>query len=109
MTDLTHTHICQRINRRAETERQNKCMEEMKRRAAPLFWLTFLMAAAIVFSIADNAFGDDILYYADLTARAFNLAAQNDALVQCMNGQAFSLGAEGILRCQIIKYELVPL
>lgn len=109
MTDLAHTHIARRINRRAEAERQHKHLEELRRHAAPLFWLAFLMAAAIVFGAANNAFGDDILHYAGITARAIDIAAQDDALVQCMNGQAFSLGAEGILRCQIIKYELVPL
>lgn len=109
MTDLAHTHIAHRLNRRAEIERQNKHLEELKRHAAPLFWLAFLMAVAIIFGVAENAFGRDILYYADIAERAIDIAAQDDALVQCMNGQAFSLGAEGILRCQIIKYELVPL
>lgn len=109
MTDLAHTHIAHKLNRRAEIERQNKHMDELKRHAAPLFWLAFLMAVAIALSVAENAFGDDILYYADIAVRTIDIATQDDALVQCMNGQAFSLGSDGILRCQIIKYELVPL
>lgn len=83
-------------------------MQELSERAAPLFWPVFLLAIAVAFGVVKSAFGSDILYYADIAARAVDMAAQNETLVQLMNGQAFSLGDDGVLRCQIIKYDLVP-
>jgi len=87
---------------------ENAAMQELSKRATPLFWPVFMLAGAVALSFAESAFGGYVIYYADIAARVADLAATNEALVQCMNGQAFSLGDEGILRCQIIKYELVP-
>lgn len=83
-------------------------MQELSERAVPLFWPLFMMAVAVAFGVVESAFGGGIIYYADIAVRAVDMAAQNEALIQCMNGQAFSLGDEGVLRCQIIKYDLVP-
>ena len=97
-----------RIRAQQQQAAESAAMKELSERAVPLFWPVFMMAAAVALGVVENAFGSDIIYYADIAVRAVDMAAQNEALVQCMNGQAFSLGDEGILRCQIIKYELVP-
>ena len=97
-----------RINAQQQRIAENAAMQELSKRATPLFWPVFMMAGAVALSFAESAFGGYIAYYADIAVRVVDLAATNEALVQCMNGQAFSLGDEGILRCQIIKYDLVP-
>ena len=87
---------------------ESETMQELSKRAAPLFWPAFMMVGAVALVFAESAFGGYVVYYADHITQYLDMAAANEALVQCMNGQAFSLGDEGILRCQIIKYELVP-
>ena len=97
-----------RINAQQQQAAERETARDLAQRAAPLFWPVFMMAGAVALSFAESAFGGYVAYYADIAVRVADMAAQNEALVQCMNGQAFSLGDEGILRCQIIKYELVP-
>lgn len=96
-----------RIRAQQQQAVEIEAIRTLSEHAAPLLWPVLCLAIAAVFCFAESAFGGDILYYADHIEIYLDMAAQHEALVQCMNGQVFSLGDEGLLRCQIIKYDLV--
>lgn len=45
---LTHQPIANKLNRRAEVDRENASMDEIERRATPLFYAMMLIAAVVM-------------------------------------------------------------
>lgn len=98
-------------NRRIE--RENAYMDELEKSAEPLLWTMYWVVAAVVATVILQAYQQHC-----------DIVAQNDILVQCLNGKAIALGdapARGtpsdarprsgldaaVLRCNITEYPLV--
>lgn len=89
-----------RIRAQQQQAAEQATIDELERRAAPLQWAVLLAVVAVTLGAAVDAWGP-------IAARIADQAAQAEVLARCMNGQAFSVGGDEILRCQIIKYNLV--
>lgn len=84
-----------RINAARRAAEELAAIEELERRTAPLIWMTYVAAFVAVLAIAVDGWDK----YADM-------AAQNEALVQCINGKTFRLG-DALLSCEVREYKLV--
>lgn len=76
-------------------EKENAEMDDLARRSAPLLWAVYLAVVIAAIGMADS----HIEHYLEM-------AAQNEALVQCLNGQPIELD-NAILRCEIVHHQLV--
>lgn len=76
-------------------EQENKAMEELEQRGAPLLWAVYVAAVLLVIGVAVDGWQQ----YAEL-------AAQNEAMIQCLNGKVIGLG-DSVLHCEIVQHKLV--
>lgn len=102
--NIDHAPRIRAQQRRAE---ESEVIKELAARAAPMLLSVCLAAIILGLGLANDASGHLMSGYIAIAADIADKAAQAEALVQCMNGQAFSLGDEGILRCHVTKYNLV--
>lgn len=70
-------------------------IEELEQRAAPLIGLVYALAFAAVLIIAVDGWG-----------RYKELAAEHEAMVQCIKGRTFDLDG-AVLSCHVTDYKLV--
>lgn len=78
-------------------------MNNLKLRAVSL-WLGYLVAFLAVLGMAVDGWRR----HADMAARYASMAAANEALVKCINGQAIGLG-DAVMRCNVREYKLINL
>lgn len=76
-------------------EQENAAMAELEQRSAPLFWMVFVAVGLIATGLLT-----------DHVERYLALAADQEALVQCINGKAIGLD-DAMLRCEVKHYQLV--
>lgn len=74
---------------------ENAAMEDLEQRGAPLMWAMCVVALLL----AADGLHSGWQQYADL-------AAQNEAMIQCLNGKAIGLG-DSVLRCEIVHHKLL--
>lgn len=89
----------QRLRTQQQQALENAAIEELEKRSAPLLWMVYAVTIVTVLSIAANQAASFADRYADM-------AAQNDVLVQCLNGHPISMG-DAVLRCDVREYKLV--
>ena len=68
MTTLAHQHIVNKLNRRAEVERENARMDDIERRATPLFYTVMTAAAAVMLWTLTAGYRDVIQHRLDTMA-----------------------------------------
>lgn len=88
-----------RVRAQQEMEAELAAIEELEQRTAPLIWMVYAVTFAVVLIIAVDGWQRYAREYAEM-------AAMNEALLQCINGRTFSLG-DAILRCEVTSYKLV--
>lgn len=90
-------HIVAKVNRKAQTERENIAIDEMEKQAAPFFYLVLGCALLVIV-------GNMMDEYAD-SKHAGSIQTEK-VMADCMNGKAIQ--ADGsILRCEVVNYALV--
>lgn len=78
-----------------QKEQENAAMAELEQRSAPLFWMVFVAVGLIATGLLT-----------DHVERYLELAADQEALVQCINGKAIFLDDE-VLHCNVKQFQLV--
>lgn len=96
--DIHNPDHAPRILALQRIEAETAAMAELERIGAPLLWTMYLAAALFALALSTDAWH-----------RYRELAAQNDVMVQCLNGHPVALGNSAILHCQISEYRLVAL
>ena len=84
----------QRIVSKRAAESDDAAIADMEQRAAPLLWTVYIVAVTVVLCLAGDLLVKHIDSYLDM-------AAQQEALVQCLNGKIIGLGNEAAMRCQV--------
>lgn len=84
---MINQHIANRINRRAEVERENARMDEIERRATPLFYAVFGIAAAVMLWTLTADYRDVIQHRLD------TMADRQQRPHRCANGAVVSFDA----------------
>lgn len=74
---------------RQREEEENRIIEELDKHAAPLHWMVLVIVAILLASQAWEGWH----HYTDL-------AAANEAMVQCMNGRMVGIG-DAVVRCEV--------
>ena len=74
---------------------ENAAMENLEQRSAPLMWA---MCVAVLLIAADGLYSRWQQYT--------EMAAQNEAMIQCINGRTIGLG-DAVLRCEVREIKLV--
>ena len=90
----------QRILAQQQQAVENAVMEELETCSAPLCWAIGLAVAAVIVVALVNSASAFVRHYT-------GLAEVNDAMAQCMNGHAISLGDAAVLSCKVREYKLV--
>jgi len=85
-----------RVRAQLQREAEQRDAEQLLDLASPLIYTLYLAAFLAVLCIGVDGW-----------QRYRDMAAANEALVQCINGQRMKLGG-AILRCEISEYNLVP-
>lgn len=91
-----------RIRAQQQQADELAAIEQLEQHVAPLIWLVYVAAFVAVFCIAVDGWKR----YEDMVAYYTDVAAQNEALMQCINGQALRLG-DAVLSCEVREYKLV--
>lgn len=78
-----------RIRAEQQAEEENRIIAELDKHAAPLHWMLLIVGAILLTSQAWKGWH----HYADL-------AAANEAMVQCMNGRMVGIG-DAVVRCDV--------
>lgn len=91
-----------RIRAQQENQAELAAIAELEQRTAPLIWMVYAVAFAVVLLIA----ADGWARYKELADYYAELEATHEKLVQCINGQTFLLG-DAVMRCQVSNYKLV--
>ncbi len=89
----------QRIRAQQQHESDQAAIDELERRSAPLHWSVIAAVLAISLAAAVDGLTSHIQRY---TA----LAAQEEALIQCLNGRMLKLGG-AFVQCQVREVSLV--
>lgn len=97
MSTLAHQPIAHMLNRRAESERENVHMDEIERRATPLFYVVMLAAVGVI--------GGSLIDEYAATKHAGS-AKTASTFAQCLNGKSVAIDG-AILRCEVKQYALV--
>jgi cell division protein FtsB len=100
MTTLAHQHIVHKLNRRAEVERENARMDDIERRAAPLFYAVFGIAAAVMLWTLTAGYRDVIQHRLDTMADRQQYDRISATLSRCANGAVVSFD-DGLMTCRI--------
>jgi hypothetical protein len=87
------------FNALKRAERENAEMAELEQRAAPLHWALMLAVFALCLAGIVDQSRDAIQRYADL-------AAANEAMVQCLNGHILNIGG-ALVSCQVHEAALI--
>ena len=106
MTTLAHQPIANKLNRRAQTARENQRMDEIERHATPLFYAVIGIAAAVVLWIATEDYRDVAQHRLD-TFVAVESAKQESALMARCARQEIVPFDDVMLACN--RIELVNL
>ncbi len=78
---------------------EEAAIRDMEQRSAPLLWTVYVVTLVVALSLAVDGVSAHITRIADL-------AATQEALVQCIKGRA--IGIDGaVLRCEVSEYKLV--
>lgn len=88
-----------RLRAQQQQEQENAEIAELEARSMPLQWAIY--AAVVIFAL--NVAFDSVLAHFE---RVADLAATNEAMVQCLKGKAIGLG-DAVLRCDVREYQLV--
>lgn len=108
MTDIAHQHIVHRLNRRAETERQNQHMDEMERHAMPLMYAVFAAALVTVLWISTEDYRDVAAHRLE----TWRIRVENDIisekLARCANDGDVPFNG-GMLTCKFRTNKLVKM
>lgn len=104
--ELTNQHIAHRLNRRAEIERENLRMNELERRATPLFYAVFCAAAAVLLWLVTEDYRDVAKHRLDTMADKQQYDRISDTLARCANGSVVSFDGAP-LTCKHKKLELI--
>jgi hypothetical protein len=80
---------------RAKAEKENAVMAELEKHVVPMQW----MVLVVVVMLCVAQLYDGWHYVADMTA-------QNEAMLQCINGKTLMLG-DAMLRCEVSQVQLV--
>ncbi len=103
---LAHQHIVHKLNRRAEVERENARMDEIERRATPLFYAVMAVAAAVMLWTLTAGYRDVIQHRLDTMADRQQYDRISATLSRCANGAVVSFDAQ-LMTCKFKKRELV--
>lgn len=85
MTDLIHKHLCDKLNHRAKTKRENEHIEEMEQRAAPLMYAVFALAFVTVIWIATEGYRDVAKHRIDTASMQIDNEIMSAKLARCAN------------------------
>jgi len=99
---LAHQHIVNKLNRRAEVERENQCVDELERRATPLFYTVMTVAAAVMLWTLTAGYRDVIQHRLDTMADRQQYDRISATLASCANGSVVSFD-DGLMTCRIKK------
>lgn len=91
-----------RIRAQQQREAELAAIKELETRVAPLIWLVYVAAFLAVLCIGLDGWKR----YQEMAAYYTELAAEHEALVQCIKGHSFRLD-DAVLRCEVSKYKLV--
>lgn len=106
MTTLAHQHIVHKLNRRAEVERENARMDDIERRATPLFYAVFGIAAAVMLWTLTAGYRDVIQHRLDTMADRQQYDRISATLSRCANGAVVTFDAK-LMTCKFKKLELL--
>ena len=97
MTTLARQPIAHRMNNRANVEAENARMDELERRATPIFYLVMMAAATVIVGVLVDEYAD----------RKHATSAQHEhAFAQCLDGKSVKVDGS-IASCEVKKYALV--
>lgn len=99
MTDLSHTHIVHKLNRRAE-------MQEMNRLIMPLLYAVVAAVAVSLLWIATADYRDVAAHRMDTLGVKYRNQQLSRTLARCANGEVVPFDV-GMMTCTIIP--MVPL
>lgn len=99
MSDLSHQHLVEKFNRRAETERMN----DMEHRATPLFYAVMSIAAAVVLWTLTADYRDVIQHRLDTMAYRQQSELISATLARCANGEVVAFGEGVIMQCTTMQ------
>lgn len=103
---LAHQHIVHKLNRRAEVERENARMDEIERRATPLFYAVFGIAAAALLWALTADYRDVLQHKLDTMADRQQYDRISATLSRCANGAVVTFDAK-LMACKFKKRELL--
>ena len=81
-----------RIRAQQKAQQENAAMAELEQRSAPLLWAVYVCVVALVLSFLAGQLRGHFERYADL-------AAENEAMVQCLNGHLINVDSV-LVSCQ---------
>ena len=93
MNDLQHQHIVARLNFRSIVESENKIIDEMERRAKPLFISLGIVAMAIILELVYT----DRMEFNHVKTENAKMSA---AIARCANGEIVQMG-DGLMTCKM--------
>jgi hypothetical protein len=96
---VNHQHIVHKLNRRAEVERENARLDDIERRATPLFYVVMLAAVGMVGGSLIDEYAESKHAGSVKTASTF---------AQCLNGKSVARRLNSALRCQTIRARRWP-
>lgn len=85
MSDLAHHHIAQKLNRRAQTERENQNMEEIERQAMPLMYAVFALAFFTVIWITTEDYRNVAQHQIDTASVQIENKILSEKMARCAN------------------------
>lgn len=88
-----------RIRAQQQQAAEHAEMEELEARTAPLLWSVYFAAIAVTLGLAVDGWNNHAAHYLDM-------AAQSEAMVQCINGRSIGLD-DAVLHCEVSQYKLV--
>lgn len=105
---LSHQHIVHKLNNRQSIERENRNMDELERRAAPLFYAVLVVAAAVMLWIATADYRDVAQHRLDTMADRQQYDRISETLAGCANGDVVPFDG-ALMTCKVRPLELVSL
>lgn len=103
---MKHQHIAHTVNRRAESERENARMDEIERRATPLFYAVMAVAAAVLLWTLTAGYRDVIQHRLDTMADRQQSERISATLAECANGAVVTFDSR-LMVCKFRKSELL--
>ena len=88
-----------RIRALQQQQSEQEAINDLERRSAPLLWAVYFAVAIITLALAADGVHTHFKRYTDL-------GAEEEALVQCMNGKLIAFGST-FVTCQSHEIKLV--